>query len=89
LDENRVCRIDRNSGILTAIAGTGETGFSGDGGLATQARINADAIAVDHQGNLFIAGYLGARIRRVDAKTGIITTFAGTGLPRRNPPPGG
>jgi hypothetical protein len=84
----RVCRIERNTGVMTTVAGSGENGFSGDGGVATQARTEPDAIAVDSEGNLFIAEYLNARIRRVDAKTGVITTFAGNGLPRRNPAPG-
>lgn len=85
----RVCRIDRRSRIVTTIAGTGEQDFSGDGGLATEAEIDPGDIAIDRIGNLFFAEFTNARIRRVDAKTGIITTFAGNGLPHRQPPPGG
>jgi len=87
--ERRVFRLDRIKGMVTAVAGTGEIGSSGDGGSATQARIDPGDMAVDRGGNIFFTEYLNARIRRVDAKTGIITTFAGTGLPHRNPPPGG
>jgi len=83
----RVCRIDRDSGILTVVAGNGQPSFGGDGGLATKARIEPNDIAVDAQGNLFIAEFVSNRIRRVDAKTGIITTVAGNGLPHRPPQP--
>jgi streptogramin lyase len=83
--EGRVCRIDRVTGTLSTIAGTGEGGFSGDGGPATKARIGPGAIAANRQGNLFIAEFDNNRVRRVDAKTGIITTVAGNGLPHRPP----
>jgi sugar lactone lactonase YvrE len=87
--EWKVFRRDRITGALTVVAGTGEMGFSGDGGLATEARIDSGDIAIDRNGNLFFTDYLNARIRRVDARTGIITTFAGNGLPHRQPAPGG
>ena len=55
-------------------------GYGGDGGPATQALLNSPyTVAVDSQGNLFITDYLNFRIRRVDAKTQIITTIAGNG----------
>jgi DNA-binding beta-propeller fold protein YncE len=76
-----VRRIERDTGVLDVIAGTGRHGFGGDGGLATQASLEPDDVAVDRQGNLFIAEFVNNRIRRVDAKTGIITTVAGNGLP--------
>jgi sugar lactone lactonase YvrE len=64
-------------GTITTVAGTGEAGFSGDGGPATKARLDfPNAVAVDREGNLYISGDY--RIRKVD-KDGIITTFAGTG----------
>lgn len=57
--------------------------FSGDGGAATQARLNfPTAVAVDPDGNLFIADTMNHRVRRVDAVTGVITTLAGTGQAR-------
>jgi len=77
----RVCRIDRITGILSTVAGTGGKGYSGDGGLATAARIGAEDLTIDNEGNLFIAEFASNRIRRIDAKTGIITTVAGNGLP--------
>ena len=63
--------------IITTIAGTGESGPHGDGGPASQARLNRPAgVAVDGDGNLFIADRYNHRIRRVDP-SGTITTFAG------------
>jgi sugar lactone lactonase YvrE len=65
------------AGTITTVAGTGEAGFSGDGGPATKAQLDfPNAVAVDREGNLYISGDY--RIRKVD-KDGIITTFAGTG----------
>jgi len=80
----RVCGIDRNTGILTTIAGTGQPGFTADGRSVVESPITPDNIAVDSQGNLLVSD--SNRIRRVDAKTGIITTLAGNGLPPRAPP---
>ena len=79
-DNDRVRRVDAASGIITTVAGTGVSGFSGDGGPATEARLNTPAgLAVDGAGNLYIADYSNFRIRMVAAGTGIITTLAGTG----------
>jgi sugar lactone lactonase YvrE len=66
-------------GIITTVAGTGEPGFSGDGGPATKAKLDLPiAVAVDREGNLYISDEENYRIRKVD-KGGIITTIAGTG----------
>ena len=67
------------AGVITTVAGTGVSGYLGDGGLATAARIGADGIATDASGNLYIVEQNNSRIRKVDASTGIITTIAGTG----------
>lgn len=85
LTADRICRIDRLTGILSSIAGVGQDGYSGDGGLATAAHIGPVDLAIDRDGNLFIAEFENNRIRRIDAKTGIITTLAGNGLPHRPP----
>ena len=62
------------------MAGSGEFGFSGDGGPATSAAFNvAGAIAVDRAGNLWISDTGNHRIRKVAAGTGIISTVAGNG----------
>jgi len=67
-------------GVITTFAGTGTGGFSGDSGLSTQASLNKPyGVAVDSNGNVYIADYINHRIRRVGSE-GIITTFAGTGL---------
>jgi sugar lactone lactonase YvrE len=77
---NRIRRVDA-AGIITTIAGTGDTGFAGDGGPATRARLkDPKGIAIDRDGNLLIADSLNHRIRKVD-RAGIITTVAGTGMP--------
>lgn len=79
-----VRKIDVTTGIVNTIAGTpgsSSLGFSGDGGPATSAHMtNPWDIALDNAGNLFIADFGNNRIRRVDALTGVITTFAGTGV---------
>ena len=66
-------------GVISTIAGTGARGFSGDGGLATNATFNyPSSIAVDAGGNLYIADPSNQRVRRV-TPNGIISTYAGTG----------
>ena len=78
LDNHRVRRVDP-SGVITTVAGTGELGSSGDGGPATEAQLRTPvALALDAMGNLYIAEWLGQRVRRVDPM-GVITTVAGTG----------
>ena len=68
------------AGQMSVFAGTGIAGFSGDGGPAASAELyNPIAIALDGAGDLYIADQYNNRIRRVDATTGVITTFAGTG----------
>ncbi len=77
---NRVRRLDFKTGRLTTLAGTGEEGFSGDGGPATAATLKDPSdLAVDREGNLYIADSGNNRVRRVAAKTGIIDTIAGNG----------
>jgi hypothetical protein len=69
------------SGRVTTVAGTGPPGYSGDGGPATEATLNwVYDIAVDNEGNVFIADANNHRIREVDT-SGVITTVAGTGTP--------
>src|ERR1700690_1442983 len=76
---NFVFKLD-GSGILTTGAGTGKSGFSGDGGPDTSARINyPQGVAVDPAGNVYIADTYNRVIRKVTAESGIITTVAGTG----------
>src|SRR5215471_9746282 len=66
-------------GTVTTVAGTGKGGYNGDGVAATQAQLSGPSgVAVDSNGNLFIADRVNYRIRKVSA-TGIITTVAGNG----------
>lgn len=71
-------KLDLKTGILTTVAGTGKKGAAGDGGLATQATFNEPyAVVVDADDNLYIVDRLNAVVRKVDGKTGIVTTVAG------------
>lgn len=77
---HRVRRVDAQTGIITTIAGTGQARFSGDGGPADRAALNEPAaLAVDAQGQLYIADQSNNRVRAVDLKTGMIRTVAGMG----------
>jgi sugar lactone lactonase YvrE len=80
-DNNRIRKIDTGSPrVITTIAGNGTPGHTGDGGLATSATLNGPVrVSVNGAGNLFISDTGNNVIRRVDGKTGIITTFAGNG----------
>jgi DNA-binding beta-propeller fold protein YncE len=74
---NRVVKVTPQGQVI-AVAGDGAAGYSGDGRLAVFAELNSPTgLAVDAQGNLYIADSANNVIRRVDAKTGIITTVAG------------
>jgi streptogramin lyase len=76
---HRVRRVDAASGVITTVAGSGEAGYSGDGGPATAARLNEPyGIVIGRTGNLYVADRLNAAVRRVDA-AGTIATLAGTG----------
>ncbi len=75
-----VRKLDLKSNIITTVAGIGEKGYSGDGGLAVNARIEEIyAVQVTDNGDLYILQRFSPAIRRVDCKTGIITTVAGDG----------
>ncbi len=77
MDNHSVWRIDAVSGAITRVAGTGMSGFSGDGGPATQALLNSPrGVSIDQAGNIYISDTDNHRIRRVTA--GIISTIAGT-----------
>ena len=75
----RVRKVDID-GRITTVAGTGSSGFNGDGILATSAQLfNPQGLAVDDEGTLYIADVTNHRIRRVDQQ-GIITTIAWDGM---------
>lgn len=85
-DNHVVRRIDRRTQIISTIAGTGEAGFSGDGGPAIRAQFRQPhSIAFDATGNLLVCDIGNGRVRRVDMQSGTIATLAGTGT--RDPTP--
>src|SRR6266852_9578158 len=66
--------------IITTAVGTGEKGFTGDGGPANAALLNGPFdVAFDAGGNLYFSDTFNNRIRRVDAASGVISTVAGNG----------
>jgi sugar lactone lactonase YvrE len=78
-------RVDKKTGIITTVAGTGQPGFGGDGGYATKALLNQPhSIAFDQTGRLLICDILNHRVRRLDLKTGTIETYLGNGE-KKNP----
>ncbi len=78
-NNNRVRVLNQGSGVITTYAGTGP-GFGGDGGPAAAAKLNQPVrLAMDDQGNLYIADAANQRIRKVVTVTGTISTFAGNG----------
>src|SRR5581483_5396103 len=85
MQNHLVRKVDAKTGRISTIAGTGQKGFGGDGGLATKAQFSTPhSIALDGDNNLYIADIGNHRIRKVDAKSGIITTIAGNG--EKQPP---
>ena len=77
---NRIRKVNGLTGIITTVVGS-SAGFSGDGGLATAAKINGpERICFDNNNNLLIDDAGNNRIRIVNLTTGIINTFAGTGV---------
>jgi hypothetical protein len=77
---HRVRKVAAGTGIITTVAGTGTAGYSGDAGLAVNAKLyNPQGVTIDSAGNLYIADYSNSRVRKVAATTGIITTVAGNG----------
>lgn len=79
LEGGHVHKVDPK-GIFTTIAGNGKRDYAGDGGPAASAVFNAiHNLAITPNGDIYIADTLNHRVRKIDAKTGIITTVAGTG----------
>ena len=82
LDNQRIRRLDLATHRTTVIAGNGQKAYGGDGGPATAAALNMPhEIQFDSVGNIYIAERDNHVVRKVEAKTGIISTFAGTGAP--------
>lgn len=77
---NRVRKIDRSTGVISTVAGVCRYGYDGDGKPAVKAMLHApEAVVFDLDDNLYISDTMNHRVRKVDARTGIITTVAGNG----------
>jgi len=77
---DRIRRVDKPTGIISTIAGSGDNGYDGDEKPATQAALNTpSAVACAPNGDIYIADTLNNRVRMIDVKTGLIHTVAGDG----------
>lgn len=80
MQNHLVRRVDARNQTISTVAGTGAAGFSGDGGPATKATLRQPhSIQFDRPGDLYICDIANHRIRKVDMKSGLISTFAGNG----------
>ncbi|MEX0935430.1 MAG: hypothetical protein WD013_00910 [Gemmatimonadota bacterium] len=85
-DAHVVRRIDGSTRIVSTVAGTGEAGYSGDGGPARRAQLRQPhSIAFDAEGNLLVCDIGNQRVRLIDLPGGEIRTFAGTGAREATP----
>jgi sugar lactone lactonase YvrE len=77
---HRVWKLDLKSGQVKVVAGIGKSGYAGDGGKALEALLNEPyEVRFDRAGNMFFVEMKNHLVRKVDAKTGLISTVAGTG----------
>ena len=74
---NRIRRVDRETGIITTVVGTGQHGFNGDGPALEVNLTWPAAIAFDRDDVMYIADTQAHKVRRFDARTGMVTTVAG------------
>jgi streptogramin lyase len=80
MQNHLVRKVDAKTGSISTVAGTGKAGFGGDGGPALKAQFSSPhSIALDQYDNIYVADIGNHRIRRVHAKSGIVTTIAGNG----------
>lgn len=79
---HRVWRLDLTSGQVKVVAGSGKIGYAGDGGKATDALLNEPyEVRFDKAGNMLFVEMKNHLVRKVDAKSGLISTVAGSGKP--------
>ena len=77
---NQIYRLDMKKGTIHHLAGTGEKGYTGDNGPAKQAKLNGPkGVAWSPDGSIFITDTESHVVRRIDLKTGVITTVLGSG----------
>ena len=79
IDFLRVRKVDKDTQIITTVAGTRETTFNGDGILAIYAAFRPSGLTIDVFGDMFISDERSARVRKVSPSSGLITTVAGNG----------
>ena len=81
LDNQRIRRLDMKTRLTSTIAGNGQRTYAGDGGPATEGSLNMPhEIAFDRDGHMYIAERDNHVVRKVDGKTNVMTTLAGTGV---------
>ena len=79
---DRIRKIDCQTGIITTVLGNGQRASNGDGGAADQASVlMPDSICLDAHDNIYVGEKYGFRVRKVEAKSGIVRTLVGTGVP--------
>jgi len=79
---DRIRRVDFQTGMIITVAGSGENGYDGDEKPAVEAALNTpSAVAAAPNGDIYIADTLNYRVRMIEAKTGLIHTIAGDGVP--------
>jgi DNA-binding beta-propeller fold protein YncE len=84
---NRIRLLDLESGVITTVAGTGDSGYNGDGLPAVESALaGPSGLALDQEGNLYIADTFNGRIRMIDRNTGFLSTVAGDGAEFRYEP---
>ena len=77
---NRIRMLDLETNIITTVAGTGDSGYNGDGMPAPESGLaEPSGLALDAEGHLYVADTFNGRVRRIEKETGIISTFAGDG----------
>ena len=85
-DNHVIRRVDRDTGIITTVAGTGTPGFSGDDGPGAKGQLRQPhSLVLDRDGSLLVCDIGNQRIRRIHLDTGIIDTYAGSGEAKPTP----
>ena len=81
-----VRKVDAKTGIISTVAGTGKAGFAGDNGPAVKGQLSAPhSLAIDTSDNIFVCDIINHRLRKIDMKSGMISTYAGNGEKKTSP----
>ena len=88
-ENHRIRRIDRETGVITTIAGSGVPGWNGDGLPALETAFDQpSAVACAPNGDIYVADTMNNRVRRIDHATGLVSTVAGNGRVAEDGPVG-